>query len=147
MRAVADNADLARLKAIDPALVASVTIFVGAGLSGVGGVLIGLEATFHPFMGFPSFKEVATLSLAERVAHLRKPEVRERILREKTERLAGDGSSIPPLVDQLRRDLTRPLRGRSASPRKPRPPPRAPRGRAATTGSRAADRGLARSQS
>jgi len=69
------------------------------------GVLIGLEATFHPFMGFPSFKEVATLSLAERVAHLRKPEVRERILREKTERLAGDGSSIPPLVDQLLANL------------------------------------------
>jgi N-acyl-D-aspartate/D-glutamate deacylase len=69
------------------------------------GVLIGLEATFHPFMGFPSFKEVATLSLAERVAHLRKPEVRERILQEKSERLAGDGSSIPPLVDQLLANL------------------------------------------
>jgi N-acyl-D-aspartate/D-glutamate deacylase len=65
------------------------------------GVLIGLEATFHPFIGFPSYKEVATKSLAERVAHLRNPEVRARILSETSERLAGDGSSVPPLVDQL----------------------------------------------
>lgn len=65
------------------------------------GVLIGLEATFHPFIGFPSYKEVATKSLAERVAHLRNPEVRARILQEKSEQLAGDGSSVPPLVDQL----------------------------------------------
>ncbi len=24
------------------------------------GVLLGLEATFHPFMGFPSYKAIAT---------------------------------------------------------------------------------------
>lgn len=52
MRAVADNADLARLKAIDPALVATVTIFIGAGLSGVGGVLIGLDTSIDPLTGY-----------------------------------------------------------------------------------------------
>lgn len=52
MRAVADNADLARLKAIDPAVVASVTIFLGAGLSGVGGVLIGLDTSIDPLTGY-----------------------------------------------------------------------------------------------
>ncbi len=65
------------------------------------GVLLGLEATFHPFIGFPSYKKVATQPLAERVAYLRNPEVRAQILQEKSDRLAGDGSSIPPLVDQL----------------------------------------------
>jgi branched-subunit amino acid ABC-type transport system permease component len=52
MRAVADNADLARLKAIDPALVATVTVFLGAGLSGVGGVLIGLDTSIDPLTGY-----------------------------------------------------------------------------------------------
>ena len=42
MRAVADNPDLARLKGIDPGKIAIASIFLGAGLSGVGGVLIGL---------------------------------------------------------------------------------------------------------
>ena len=39
------------------------------------GVLLGLEATFHPFIGFPSYKAIAHLPLAARVAELRKPEV------------------------------------------------------------------------
>ena len=52
MRAVADNADLARLKAIDPAVVATVTIFLGAGLSGVSGVLIGLDTSIDPLTGY-----------------------------------------------------------------------------------------------
>lgn len=65
------------------------------------GVILGLEATFHPFMGFPTYKAVATLPLAERVAHLRKPEVKKKLLAEKSEPVAGDGSSVPPLADQL----------------------------------------------
>jgi N-acyl-D-aspartate/D-glutamate deacylase len=69
------------------------------------GVILGLEATFHPFIGFPSYKEVATKPLAERVAHLRNPEVRARLLQEKSEKVAGDGSSIPPLVDILLANL------------------------------------------
>lgn len=65
------------------------------------GVLLGLETTFHPFMGFPSYKAVSHLPLAERVAHLRKPEVKAQMLTEKSEPMAGDGSSIPPLADLL----------------------------------------------
>lgn len=65
------------------------------------GVLLGLETTFHPFMGFPSYKAVSHLPLAERVAHLRKPKVKAQMLTEKSEPMAGDGSSIPPLADLL----------------------------------------------
>jgi N-acyl-D-aspartate/D-glutamate deacylase len=65
------------------------------------GVINGLDASFHPFMGFPGYKEVAHLPLAERAAALRDPARRARILAEKSERLAGDGSSVPPLVDIL----------------------------------------------
>lgn len=52
MRAVADNPDLARLKGIDPARIAIATIFLGAGLSGVGGVLIGLDTSIDPLTGY-----------------------------------------------------------------------------------------------
>lgn len=65
------------------------------------GVMLGLRATFHPFMGFPSYKEVSGLPLAEKVAALRDPERRARILSEKTDKVAGDGSSLPPLADIL----------------------------------------------
>ena len=52
MRAVADNPDLARLKGIDPAKIAIVTLFLGAGLTGVGGVLIGLDTSIDPLTGY-----------------------------------------------------------------------------------------------
>ena len=52
MRAVADNPDLARLKGIDPAKIAIAAVFLGAGLSGVGGVLIGLDTSIDPMTGF-----------------------------------------------------------------------------------------------
>jgi N-acyl-D-aspartate/D-glutamate deacylase len=52
-------------------------------------------------MGFPSYKEVAHLLLAKRAEALRDPSRKARILSENSERLAGDGSSIPPLVDIL----------------------------------------------
>ena len=71
------------------------------------GVLLGLEATFHPFMGFPSYREIAHLPLAERVAALRDPERRARLLAEKSGRIAGDGSSIPPVADWLLGQLER----------------------------------------
>jgi N-acyl-D-aspartate/D-glutamate deacylase len=63
------------------------------------GVLLGLEATFHPFVGHPSYKAIAHLPLAERVMRMRDPEVRARMLVEKPEPLAGDGTAIPPLAD------------------------------------------------
>lgn len=65
------------------------------------GVINGLDASFHPFMGFPGYLEVAHLPLAERAAALRDPARKARILSEKSQRLAGDGTPIPPLVDIL----------------------------------------------
>jgi N-acyl-D-aspartate/D-glutamate deacylase len=63
------------------------------------GVLLGLQATFHPFMGFPSYKAIAHLPHAERVRRLRDPALRARIIQEKSEPVAGDGSKLPPLAD------------------------------------------------
>ena len=65
------------------------------------GVINGLEASFHPFMGFPSYKEIASLPVALRAAAMRAPERKTRILSETSDRLAGDGTPIPPLVDLL----------------------------------------------
>ncbi len=65
------------------------------------GVMLGLEATFHPFMGFPSYKSIAHLPLDERVAALRDPSRRQQILSEQTTPVAGDGSKLPRLADEL----------------------------------------------
>ncbi|MBL8948986.1 MAG: amidohydrolase family protein, partial [Myxococcales bacterium] len=65
------------------------------------GVLLGLEATFHPFIGYPSYKAISLLPRSERVARMRDPEFRAKLLAETTDRVAGDGSSIPPLADHL----------------------------------------------
>jgi N-acyl-D-aspartate/D-glutamate deacylase len=65
------------------------------------GLLLGLDATFHPFMGFPTYKQIAHLPLAERAHRLDQPEIKARLLSEKSDRVAGDGSAIPPLADLL----------------------------------------------
>lgn len=69
------------------------------------GVMLGLTATFHPFMGFPSYREIAALPLDERVARMRAPELRARILSETSGKVAGDGSPLPPLADLLLANL------------------------------------------
>jgi N-acyl-D-aspartate/D-glutamate deacylase len=46
------------------------------------GTLLGLEATLHPFISHPSWAEIAPLPLAAKVARLRDPEVRRRLLAE-----------------------------------------------------------------
>ena len=75
-------------------------IYVQTAPRGIG-ILLGLEATFHPFMGFPSYKSIHDLSLADRVHTMRDPAFKARLLTETHEPLAGDGSSIPPLADVL----------------------------------------------
>jgi N-acyl-D-amino-acid deacylase len=55
------------------------------------GLVIGLELTGNPFVYHPSYREIADLPLAERVAEMRKPEVRARILADKP---AGDGHPL-----------------------------------------------------
>lgn len=47
------------------------------------GILLGYEATMNPFSSHPSYREVAELPLAERVARLRDPGRRRRILSER----------------------------------------------------------------
>lgn len=51
MRAVADNPDLARLKGIAPGRIAALALLLGAGLSGVGGVLLGFDTSIDPLTG------------------------------------------------------------------------------------------------
>jgi N-acyl-D-aspartate/D-glutamate deacylase len=46
------------------------------------GLLLGLQATLHPFCGHPSWREVASLPLAEQVRRMRDPHLRRRILAE-----------------------------------------------------------------
>ncbi|WP_102145278.1 N-acyl-D-amino-acid deacylase family protein [Mycobacterium hubeiense] len=57
------------------------------------GLMIGLELTANPFVLYPSYQEIAGLPLSERVAQMRKPEVRERILNDKP-----GGAPANPLV-------------------------------------------------
>ncbi|MCA2242758.1 amidohydrolase family protein [Mycobacterium sp. WUMAC-067] len=47
------------------------------------GLIIGLQLSANPFVLYPSYREIAHLPLAERVAQMRKPEVRARILADK----------------------------------------------------------------
>lgn len=51
MRAVADNRDLALLRGVEPLRVAAVTVAVGAGLAGMGGMLVGLDTSVDPLVG------------------------------------------------------------------------------------------------
>lgn len=52
MRAVADNPMLAAIKGINADVVARLVSFVGMGLAGLGGMLIGLDTTIDPLTGF-----------------------------------------------------------------------------------------------
>ncbi|MCV7230228.1 N-acyl-D-amino-acid deacylase family protein [Mycolicibacterium komossense] len=56
------------------------------------GLVIGLDLSGNPFITYPSYQEIADLPLAERVAQMLKPEVRERILQDKP------GSNGHPLM-------------------------------------------------
>jgi branched-subunit amino acid ABC-type transport system permease component len=51
MRAVADNPSLAALKGMNAAAVARIANFVGMGLAGFGGMLIGLDTSIDPLTG------------------------------------------------------------------------------------------------
>ena len=52
MRAVADNAMLAEVKGVDPDRVARLVNFLGMGLAGIGGMLVGLDTSIDPLTGF-----------------------------------------------------------------------------------------------
>ena len=55
------------------------------------GLVVGLELSGNPFILYPSYRDLAHLPLAERVAEMRKPEIRERILADKP---AADGHPL-----------------------------------------------------
>ena len=65
------------------------------------GVFTGLSCTFHPIMGQPSYRAIEHLPLDERVAIMRDPGFKARCLSEKPVKLAGEGSSVPPMVDNF----------------------------------------------
>ena len=49
------------------------------------GILVGLDLSLHPFAFHPSYREIAHLPLAERVARLRDPAMRQRLMSERSE--------------------------------------------------------------
>ncbi|WP_111512555.1 N-acyl-D-amino-acid deacylase family protein [Mycobacterium kyogaense] len=55
------------------------------------GLVLGLELSGNPFVMYPSYQAIADLPLAERVAEMRKPDVRERILNDHP---AADGHPL-----------------------------------------------------
>jgi len=58
MRAVADNPMLAAIKGINADVVSRLVNFVGMGLAGLGGMLIGLDTTIDPLTGFRAILNV-----------------------------------------------------------------------------------------
>ena len=58
MRAVADNPMLASIKGINAEAIGRIVNFVGMGLAGLGGMLIGLDTTIDPLTGFRSILSV-----------------------------------------------------------------------------------------
>ena len=91
---------------VEAAVDAGLPLYLQTAARGIG-VITGFDASFHPFMDFAGYKEVAHLPLAERAAALREPERKARILAQKSEPLAGDGSAVPPLVDILLAQIER----------------------------------------
>jgi len=65
------------------------------------GVFNGLNCTFHPLMAHPSYLSIHDKPLAERVAIMKDPDFRARLLSESPIELAGPGSSVPPMVDMM----------------------------------------------
>jgi N-acyl-D-amino-acid deacylase len=70
------------------------------------GVLLGLDASYHPFSAHPAYLRIADLPLAPRVAEMRRPEVRAAILADTPEprgmlfyRLARAFDIVYPLGD------------------------------------------------
>jgi N-acyl-D-aspartate/D-glutamate deacylase len=64
------------------------------------GLLLGLGLTLNPFSAHPAWKEVEPLSVPERLARLRTPEMRARML-------AGEPSSENPFVRAVLRNFER----------------------------------------
>jgi N-acyl-D-aspartate/D-glutamate deacylase len=91
---------------VEAAVTRGLPLYLQTAARGIG-VINGLDASFHFFVGSPAYKEVARLPLAERAAALRDPVRKARALSEGFERMAGDGTAVPPLVDILLQNIER----------------------------------------
>jgi branched-chain amino acid transport system permease protein/neutral amino acid transport system permease protein len=58
MRAVADNPMLAAIKGVNADMVARLVSFIAMGLAGLGGMLIGLDTTIDPLIGFKTILSI-----------------------------------------------------------------------------------------
>ena len=65
------------------------------------GVLNGLQCTFHPVMAQPEYIKIKDKPLAERVRIMRDPDFKARCLADAPVKLAGEGSSVPPIADSF----------------------------------------------
>jgi len=65
------------------------------------GVFLGLQCTFHPFMGYPSYKAIAHLPLEARVARMKDPAFKAQLLSEKSDKVSTPDSSVPPIADVM----------------------------------------------
>ncbi|MBS0362748.1 MAG: amidohydrolase family protein [Proteobacteria bacterium] len=65
------------------------------------GVLFGLELTANPFSTYPTYREIAKLSLAERVARLRDPDFRARLLADEPDSGRAPGLSPARAWDRI----------------------------------------------
>jgi len=65
------------------------------------GVFQGLQCTFHPIMAQPSYIAIKDKLLEERVAIMLDPEFKKKCLAETPVKLAGPGSSVPPIADTM----------------------------------------------
>ncbi|MFZ5618973.1 MAG: amidohydrolase family protein, partial [Pseudomonadota bacterium] len=65
------------------------------------GVFNGLQCTMHPLMAQPAYREIKDKPLEARVAIMRDPDFKRRCLADRPVKLAGPGSSVPPIVDTL----------------------------------------------
>jgi N-acyl-D-aspartate/D-glutamate deacylase len=65
------------------------------------GILFGLELTLNPFSHHESYKAIRDLPLANRVARLRDPEFRARLMAEETQAQRGFAGSQPRAWDKM----------------------------------------------
>lgn len=65
------------------------------------GLVVGLELSAHPFLLCPSYVAIADRPLAERVAEMRKPEVRARILAEHPDQPVNVLTKMSALFEQM----------------------------------------------
>lgn len=65
------------------------------------GMVLGWQSTVHPFIGRESYRKLAALPFAERIVHLRDPEVRARILSEPSKPMGAIGMILTQGFDRM----------------------------------------------